>query len=204
MSDKTSAQQDQMTRERIMQIVRYSTVGSKAVPESEWVAFARAIEHELRAAQQVQADAWQPIETAPKDGTRIFLKSPQGRIADGDWGKYGVWSWPYVMVEPTHWMPLNAIQHVQADAGAVAWLQIGIGVHEGTRIARTHPPEKWNSEWWRFEPLYLRPAAESEKRFDHGRWIRDNYQDYPNISTLISAMNKAECAAMSREQGEDK
>lgn len=95
------------------------------------------------APQQVQADAWRPIETAPKDGTRVLLKSPQGRIADGDWGRYGVWSWPYVMVEPTHWMPLNAIQQVQADAGAVdsardaARLDYlgGIGPHQVREIA---------------------------------------------------------------------
>jgi hypothetical protein len=51
-------------------------------------------------------DGWQPIETAPKDGTYVLLATPRGRIADGNFCNYGVWSWPYVMVEPTHWMPL--------------------------------------------------------------------------------------------------
>jgi len=62
---------------------------------------------------------WQPIETAPKDGSFILLATPKGRIADGFWSPvYGVWSWPYVMVEPTHWMPLPerpGAQNVQSS-----------------------------------------------------------------------------------------
>ncbi len=47
---------------------------------------------------------WQTMETAPKDGSRILLVTPSGKIADGFWSlEYRVWSWPYVMVEPTHW-----------------------------------------------------------------------------------------------------
>lgn len=62
-------------------------------------------------AAQGAPDGWQPIETAPKDGTPILLATPKGRIADGNWHqKYGVWSWPYVMVEPTRWMPLPSAQ----------------------------------------------------------------------------------------------
>ena len=57
---------------------------------------------------------WQPIETAPKDGSFILLATPKGRIADGFWSTvYGVWSWPYVMVEPTHWMPLPELPGAQ-------------------------------------------------------------------------------------------
>lgn len=59
---------------------------------------------------------WQPIETAPKDGSFILLATPKGRIADGFWSPvYGVWSWPYVMVEPTHWMPLLERPNAQAQ-----------------------------------------------------------------------------------------
>lgn len=53
-------------------------------------------------------DKWQPIETAPK-GELILLRSPRGRIADGYYdNRYGVWAWPYVMVEPVYWMLLPA------------------------------------------------------------------------------------------------
>lgn len=53
---------------------------------------------------------WQPIETAPKDGRRLLLATPTGKLADGMWiARYGVWAWPYVMIEPTHWMPAPPI-----------------------------------------------------------------------------------------------
>ena len=59
---------------------------------------------------------WQPIETAPKDGSFILLATPKGRIADGFWSPvYGVWSWPYVMIEPTHWMPLPERPNAQGE-----------------------------------------------------------------------------------------
>ena len=57
--------------------------------------------------EEADSRGWQPIATAPMDGTRLLLCSNhRRRIADGEFGNYKVWSWPYVMVEPTHWMPL--------------------------------------------------------------------------------------------------
>jgi len=69
---------------------------------------------------------WEPIETAPKDGTRILTYRPEGH----DWSKVGIGDWdddkyakkprPYWSDQnerilgvlwcrknqPTHWMPL--------------------------------------------------------------------------------------------------
>jgi len=51
-------------------------------------------------------EGWKPISTAPIDGTPLLLCTLTGKIADGMFSqKYGVWAWPYVMVDPTHWMP---------------------------------------------------------------------------------------------------
>lgn len=60
------------------------------------------------------AQTWQPIETAPKDGSTVLLRGRgDHRIADGYWlqdayGGLGAWVWPYVHSEPHHWMPLPA------------------------------------------------------------------------------------------------
>lgn len=63
-----------------------------------------AREQRLRAELAEWKQEWQTMETAPKDGSRILLATPSGKIADGFWSlEYRVWSWPYVMVEPTHW-----------------------------------------------------------------------------------------------------
>ena len=40
----------------------------------------------------------------------------------------------------------------------VAWLQTSVEDGVDTVIARTHKPDKFNAEWWRFDPLYLHPA----------------------------------------------
>ena len=45
---------------------------------------------------------------------------------------------------------INAVPHPQP----VAWLQIGVGPHEGDCMARLNKPTAWNPDWWRFEPLY--------------------------------------------------
>jgi hypothetical protein len=55
---------------------------------------------------------WQPIETAPKDGTRVLLHSPSTHTYTGivaswclieeRWEEWG----DYYPCSPTHWMPI--------------------------------------------------------------------------------------------------
>ena len=48
---------------------------------------------------------WQPIESAPKDGTVVFFYVPYGRerrVARAD----DYWSGAWWLVDATHWMPL--------------------------------------------------------------------------------------------------
>ena len=58
---------------------------------------------------------WQPIETAPTDGTRILLRGRNGKIADGHYGQPDGFVnpkrfvWPYINATPTHWAPLALI-----------------------------------------------------------------------------------------------
>ncbi|MGF6212396.1 hypothetical protein [Comamonas sp. 4034] len=53
------------------------------------------------------SERWQPIETAPKDGTTILLLCTSGGIADGCWDLRDE-SWNYAYIDPTHWQPLPA------------------------------------------------------------------------------------------------
>lgn len=64
---------------------------------------------------------WQPIETAPKDGTNILVHSPEGeQVAwwSEGWNKFlttgggdDLWD------EPTNWMPLPLPPHGGGDVG---------------------------------------------------------------------------------------
>jgi len=52
----------------------------------------------------------------------------------------------------------QAVLNKLSEQKPVAWLQTSVEDGVDTVIARTHKPDKFNAEWWRFDPLYLHPA----------------------------------------------
>ena len=64
------------------------------------------------ALEAYRKEGWQPIETAPKDGTPILLGAEPNEdgpfsIILGCWYKDGWYCWtPEKHIWPTHWMPL--------------------------------------------------------------------------------------------------
>lgn len=82
---------------------------------------------EALVASHEQAQRWQPIETAPKDGTRIICWGPNLKVAECEWryeakrGFSEMRGWfrsnQCPEVQPTHWMPLPPPPAaVEADA----------------------------------------------------------------------------------------
>ena len=80
---------------------------------------------------------WQPIETAPKDGTEVLLAYPKGYVLIGryvdkvqmEFGKViredQYWETGRMWIpsfgpepQPTHWMPLPAAPKIDAEAAA--------------------------------------------------------------------------------------
>lgn len=95
-------------------------IGSKLADE------ARTHDAASPAAQAV--DLWQPIETAPKDGTIIIVAgAPElgytlpcivdALYDDGGW-LVNQWESPSFAITPTHWMPIPPLDQQAGNGGA--------------------------------------------------------------------------------------
>lgn len=99
--------------EEVMELVQEYASASESFPDYATMREVReswtAIEAKLRELLPV----WQPIETAPKDGTHV-LTSSMGQPIVIHWaehGTYSSWELTYgddstLWFEPTNWMPL--------------------------------------------------------------------------------------------------
>ena len=67
----------------------------------------------LTALEMAKGNEWQPIETAPKDGTHIYLYDENltpiedKHITTGFWDEYRWSQWDSEDYTPTHWKPLD-------------------------------------------------------------------------------------------------
>ena len=66
-------------------------------------------ENSQQTAENERQSGWQPIETAPKDGTRVLLRR-EGMVALGEWRNlFGIDTWwrhGPLGGKPTHWHPI--------------------------------------------------------------------------------------------------
>lgn len=83
---------------------------SQTVPQGSEVTVAGFIARAIQAERE--RDRWQPIETAPRDGTRILLRLSNGEVFSG-WGteeagfqKFHADGTDIGWLNPRHWQPL--------------------------------------------------------------------------------------------------
>ena len=95
-------------------------------PALRWAKTSREEAAALRELRAYRKEAWRPIETAPKDGTRVLCCGPKLLVAECEWrmeqtfasrvdssGWYRTCQHPQVF--PTHWMPLPAAPEPQEE-----------------------------------------------------------------------------------------
>ena len=88
-------------------------------PALRWAKTSREEAAALRELRTYRKEAWRPIETAPKDGSRVICCGPQLAVAECEWcywhGAKAGWyrSNQPPEVHPTYWMPLPAAPEPQ-------------------------------------------------------------------------------------------
>lgn len=104
----------------------FDEIGFTRAALAKWGGCAHAssepVERQPLTDEQIEAlPTWNPIETAPKDRSKVLLLRQQcGSVANGFFfaeayaGK-GAWIWPYIHKNPTHWMPRSALPAAITD-----------------------------------------------------------------------------------------
>jgi hypothetical protein len=66
--------------------------------------------HSVEAAEMEANGGWQPIETAPKNGTFIWVYDPNSEWQCEAWwdDRFNGWQCPHEGVAPSHWRPIPA------------------------------------------------------------------------------------------------
>lgn len=91
---------------------------------AERIATSEALRAHIRASVEAAYEAgrpkWQPIESAPRDGTHVHLYAPELQFVgfcagSGNWC-YVAPSCPFAPSQPTHWKPLPAAPQEQGQA----------------------------------------------------------------------------------------
>ena len=122
MNENTTKGETKMDKERIAELrAKLDALGRTnfAEPFEGWIGLATELLDALEAAlARAEGAGWQPIETAPKDGTRIlvWIGDDFPMVAKWKESKYGSWWNPCEDLiadvlgacAPTHWMPLPA------------------------------------------------------------------------------------------------
>ena len=79
----------------------------------------RILDHCVDRIKQLEAQQWQPIESAPKDGTYVLLLLAKPRnVIQARWSAMGwtdCWCAYVAPYSPTHWMPLPEAPQEQKD-----------------------------------------------------------------------------------------
>jgi hypothetical protein len=62
----------------------------------------------LKAGETPLQDGWQPIETAPKDGTRVLVVWPNSAVGESFWNQRDNYWGMSLGIVPRFWQPLPA------------------------------------------------------------------------------------------------
>lgn len=94
----------------------------------------------------------------------------------------------------------------QPEAQPVAWMQIGVGPNQGTRMVRFEMPKHYNKDWWQLYPLYASPPVQAEQpdlsalRPETQKAVRGWIADGTFVQRAIAVIDSQEKELMQYEQ----